>query len=164
MSTPAGEFATWLGMIGPAIIDGAESDVPCGTCTACCTSAQFIHVQPDEVDTLAHIPAELLFAAPGMPQGNLVLGYDHNGHCPMLVGATCSIYDHRPRTCRSYDCRVFAATGIRPDQPAIAARARTWAFSYADEAAVDLQAEVLARAGTQVEDGPALQRALLALR
>ena len=24
----------------------------------------------------------------------------------------CSIYEHRPRTCRTYDCRIFPATGL----------------------------------------------------
>ena len=29
-------------------------------CTACCTSSQFVHIEPDETDTLAHVPAALL--------------------------------------------------------------------------------------------------------
>lgn len=132
---PAGDFITWLGMIGPAITDGAETDVPCGTCTACCTSAQFIHIEPDEADTLAHIPPTLVFPAPGRPAGTVLLGYDENGHCPMLVDGACSIYEHRPRTCRAYDCRVFAATGVGADKPAIAATARRWHFTFSDESA-----------------------------
>ena len=43
-----------------AIRGEVESDVPCGNCTACCTASQFIHIGPDETDTLAHIPASLL--------------------------------------------------------------------------------------------------------
>ena len=46
---------------GPSSSSGVESDVPCNGCTACCRSSQFVHVGPDEADTLAHIPAELLF-------------------------------------------------------------------------------------------------------
>ena len=30
----------------------------------------------------------------------------------MLIDNQCSIYEHRPRTCRTYDCRVFAAAGL----------------------------------------------------
>ena len=30
----------------------------------------------------------------------------------MLVDGRCSIYEHRPRTCRTYDCRIFTATGL----------------------------------------------------
>ncbi len=99
-----------------------------------CTASQFVHVEPDEADTLARIPAALLFPAPGLPRGHVVLGYDERGHCPMLVDGACSIYEHRPRTCRTYDCRVFPATGIVPDdQPLIAERARRWRFSYPTE-------------------------------
>ncbi len=73
------------------------TDVPCGTCTACCTSSQFVHIEPDETDTLAHIPADVLFPAPLAPRGHVLLGYDERGHCPMLVDNACSIYEHRPR-------------------------------------------------------------------
>ena len=54
----------------------------------------------------------------------------------MLVEDRCSIYEHRPQTCRDYDCRVFAATGISADretQPDIAERATAWQFHYENE-------------------------------
>ena len=105
-----GRFTTWLGDIGAAIGGGRDSEVPCGSCTACCEASQFVHVGPDETDALAHIPRALLFPAPGAPAGHLVMGYDAHGRCPMLRADGCSIYEHRPRTCRTYDCRVFAAT------------------------------------------------------
>jgi hypothetical protein len=50
----------------------------------------------------------------------------------MLVAGACSIYEDRPRTCRTYDCRVFAAVAVEPDpetQPEIAARTRRWRFT-----------------------------------
>jgi Fe-S-cluster containining protein len=118
-------------------LDGdAPSDVPCDGCTACCTSSQFVHIGPDEADTLAHIPAALQFPAPGLSEGHVVLGYDERGHCPMLVDGACSIYEHRPRTCRTYDCRVFPAAGLEVDEdkPAIAERARRWRFDFPTEA------------------------------
>ena len=47
----------------------------------------------------------------------------------MLVDGACSIYDARPRTCRSYDCRVVTVTGVDPDdQPDIADATRRWRF------------------------------------
>ena len=118
-----------------ALAGDAASDVPCDGCTACCTSSQFVHIGPDEVATLAHIPAELLFPVPRAPAGNVLMGYDEHGHCPMLVDGECSIYEHRPRTCRTYDCRIFPATGVDPDddKPAIARRARQWRFEYPTE-------------------------------
>src|SRR6202042_743356 len=109
------------------------SVVPCDGCTACCTSSQFVAIGPDETDTLAHIPAELLFPAPRQPAGHVLLGYDERGHCPMLIENRCSIYEHRPRTCRSYDCRIFAAAGLELDDAekvAIADRVRQWRFSF----------------------------------
>ena len=132
---PAGDFSSWLNAMRAALRDEAPADVPCDGCTACCTSSQFVPIGPDETDTLAHIPAELLFPAPRLPKGHYVLGYDERGHCPMLVDGRCSIYQHRPRTCRTYDCRVFAATGLEVDAEAdtkadIAARARRWRFSF----------------------------------
>ena len=127
----AGRFSEWLSQIHAALDHGADAVVPCGACTACCTSSQFVHIAPDETDTLAHIPVELRFPAPGLPKGHVVLGYDKHGTCPMLVGGACSIYEHRPRTCRIYDCRVFAAAGVEPDasQPAIAEQVSRWRFT-----------------------------------
>ena len=64
------------------------------------------------------------------------MGYDDKGQCPMLVGNECSIYEHRPQTCRDYDCRVFAATGIPVDenvQSEIAQRVAKWVFNYDTE-------------------------------
>ena len=127
---PAGGLAAWVADLRAALRGEKAADVPCGSCTACCTSSQFVAVAPDEVDTLAHVPAGLLFPAPGLPDGHVVLGYDERGHCPMLVDGRCSIYEHRPRTCRTYDCRVFAASGVDPDlgRPRIATQAARWRF------------------------------------
>jgi hypothetical protein len=129
----AGDFSVWLDEMQAALRGERDADVPCDGCTACCTSAQFVHIGPAETATLSHIPRELLFPAPLHPRGHLVLGYDEHGHCPMLVDNRCSIYEHRPIACRTYDCRVFPASGLDPgddDKPLIAERARRWRFSY----------------------------------
>lgn len=127
----AGVFSSWMAEMQAALRDERASDVPCNGCTACCTSSQFIHIGPDETDTLAHIPAELLFPAPRFPPGHVLLGYDDRGHCPMLIENRCSIYPHRPRTCRTYDCRVFPAAGIdNHEKIQISRRARRWRFTY----------------------------------
>ena len=134
---PAGDFSTWLADLQGAIRGERSMDVPCDGCTACCRSSQFIHVGPDEKDALAHIPAELLFPAPRLPAGHVLLGYDERGHCPMLVDDRCSIYDHRPQACRTYDCRIFPAAALDAeddDKPLIARQARRWRFSYPTEA------------------------------
>jgi hypothetical protein len=101
-----------------------------------------VHIGPDEVDALAHIPRELLFPAPRMPKGHVLMGYDEQGRCPMLGDGGCSIYAHRPRTCRTYDCRVFPASGVELDdgpggddagKAAIAQRSRRWRFTHPTE-------------------------------
>jgi uncharacterized protein len=133
---PAGEIGPWLDGVEAAIRGERPSDVPCGTCTACCTSSQFVHIGPDEADALAHVPAELTFPAPGLPPGHVLLGYDERGHCPMLVDGACSIYEHRPRTCRTYDCRVFtvAAVAPGPEQVEIRRRVERWRFEPTTDA------------------------------
>lgn len=96
----------------------------------------FIHIGPEETETIRRIPRALLFPAPGLPKGHMVMGYSDKGHCPMLADDRCSIYEHRPQTCRTYDCRIFAATGVAADganQAEIADRAEGWVFSYGSE-------------------------------
>lgn len=138
----AGRFGPWLERTLQSLDGRAEADVPCGTCDACCSSRQFVHIEPDEVDALAHVPAELRFPAPGLPPGWVVLPYDAAGRCPMLGDHGCTIYDHRPRTCRIYDCRIFTAAGIEPDddQPLVAAQVRRWRFELQGDDAVLLEA------------------------
>ena len=132
---PAGDFAGWRAGLAAALRGEGDSDVPCAGCTACCTSAQFVHIGPEETETLAAIPPELLFPAPRMPRGHVLLGYDERGRCPMLGDRGCSIYEQRPRACRVYDCRVFAAAGVMPreaEKAGIAQRARRWRFAPGD--------------------------------
>jgi hypothetical protein len=170
----AGNFSSWLAEMRAALRGARASEVPCGGCTACCRASQFVHIGPDEADTLGHIPAELLFPAPGLPPGHVVMGYDERGHCPMLLGNACSIYEHRPRACRTYDCRVFAATGVEADgQPMVDAQARRWAFGFAGPADrargravraaaafLDAHPEVLAPGAARLD---ATRRAVLAI-
>jgi Fe-S-cluster containining protein len=131
----AGAFSAWLDGMQSALRGERASDVPCGGCTACCTSSQFVHIGPDETETLSHIPRQLLFPAPRMPAGHVLLGHDEQGRCPMLGDDGCSIYEHRPRTCRTYDCRIFAAAGLEPgdDKGLIARQARRWRFDFPTE-------------------------------
>lgn len=90
-----------------------------------------MHIEPDEADTLAHIPRQVLFPAPKLPRGHLLMGYDEHGRCPMLIGHRCSIYLHRQKTCRLYDCRVFAVDGVRIEltgKALVALQVSRWQF------------------------------------
>jgi hypothetical protein len=128
----AGDFSSWLGEMQGALCGDRGSDVPCNGCTACCTSSQFVHIGPDEIETLAHIPPDLLFPAPRLPFGHVLLGYDERGHCPMLIDNRCSIYAHRPRTCRTYDCRILPDAGLAgdDDKVLISRQAQRWQFTF----------------------------------
>jgi uncharacterized protein len=146
---PAGSFTAWLRRTRSALRKKAGVAVPCGTCTACCTSSQFIHIRPEETRTLAVIPKKYLSAAPGLPRGHWLLGYFENGRCPLLAAGRCSIYAHRPLTCRAFDCRVFTAAGIAAGDPSktmITRRVRSWKFSYRARRDHDRQAAVKAAA------------------
>lgn len=130
---PAGDFSSWLCHARDALLTDGGTDVACGECVGCCSSSYFIHIRPEEGDVLSRIAKDIPVAAPGLPKGHVLLGYDQKGVCPMLVDGTCSIYEHRPLTCRQYDCRVFAAAGISAgggDKARINERVRRWAFSY----------------------------------
>lgn len=134
---PAGEFSGWLSSTEASMEFGTGgADVPCGACRGCCRSSMFIQIKPEETQALNRIPRELLFEAPGLPEGHLLMGYTDQGNCPMLVDNECSIYEDRPQTCRDYDCRIYAATGIRVnprDEAEIAKRVDQWAFDYRDD-------------------------------
>lgn len=136
-TVPAGDFGSWLADMQAALRGDRDSDVPCDGCTACCRASHFIHIAPGESETLAQIPSALLFQAPGRPKGHVLLGYDERGHCPMLIDDRCSIYEHRPQTCRTYDCRIFPATGVDvavEGRHEVAERAGRWRFSYPSDA------------------------------
>jgi len=123
-------FLGWINEFTETLKGNNDGEVPCGDCIGCCTSSLFIHIKPSDKDSLNHIPKELMFPAPDLPKGHYLLGYDEKGHCPMFKKDQCSIYPFRPETCRQYDCRIYPATGIYPDnaRSKILAKAKTWNF------------------------------------
>ena len=113
------------------------------------------------------VPRELLFPAPFRPRGHVVMGFDDRGHCPMLVDDRCSIYEHRPRACRTYDCRVFAATGVEVDDPNqrdVGARARRWRFTFASAAEREDFDALRATAARLRAESPELTATAIAVR
>jgi Fe-S-cluster containining protein len=129
----AGRFAEWVVGMQDGMRSGAGSDVPCDGCVACCTSGQTIVVDADE--------------AAALPPGAVVDGAlaRHGDRCALLDAEDrCTVYAVRPRRCRTYDCRIFPATGIVPeaDKPAIAARALEWRFRHESTEDRDRQAAV----------------------
>jgi hypothetical protein len=82
---PAGSFSAWLRHARRALSSGAGTEVACAACAACCDSSYFIHIGPDETETLRLIEDGLLAPAPGLPAGHVLMGYDTKGLCPMLI-------------------------------------------------------------------------------
>ncbi len=99
--------------------------MPCDGCTACCRSRSSSTSGPTR-PTPWPTSRRAAVRRPRPAPGHVLMGYDERGHCPMLVDDRCSIYEHRPRTCRTYDCRVIAAAGVEldADQHRIAERRR----------------------------------------
>jgi uncharacterized protein len=143
---PAGNFSDWLHAMRDALGSRGGMDVACGECRGCCVSAMYVKVRPHETDALAAIGEAQL--EPGMHEGNRLLGHREDGTCRMLQQGDCSIYAHRPETCRAYDCRVFAAAGMSagPGKPVINARVARWRFQYPTTRDQDEQRAVTAAA------------------
>lgn len=147
LEIPAGAFGAWLAAMRASLHGRAGSDVPCGDCVGCCVSSYFIPIRPEDTAALDEIPAR--FLAAGRPRGHWVMGYREDGTCPMLHERKCSIYAHRPQTCRDYDCRVFAAAGMDaggPDKGVINERVHAWRFTYPTQADRDAHRAVTAAA------------------
>lgn len=136
----AGEFSGWVDGFLATMKGEGSGNVPCGDCVGCCTSSKFILVRPSDVAAKSVIPGEVLFPAPGLPKGFLLMGYNERGHCPMFEDGKCSIYESRPETCRQYDCRVLAAAGasLKGESEAIASRVNSWQFSFENNASLDI--------------------------
>lgn len=158
---PAGEFGAWLAELRASLRDDRAMDVACGDCSGCCTASYFVTLRPNDVAARAHIPQALRVPAPNGPPGHELVGYDERGHCPMLADGRCTIHAHRPQTCRTYDCRVYAAAGIAaggPAQARITQRSRQWSFEYADERARRAHAAVIRAARFLRDDAASFPR------
>jgi hypothetical protein len=146
---PAGEFAAWLDGIRAALRGDLDAAMPCGTCVGCCVSRYHVTLRPEDAAARARVPPEFLVESPALPPGHVLMRHDVHGRCPMLRDGACTIYAVRPRTCRTYDCRVLAAAGIPaggPDKAVIDERVRRWRFDYAGEDARRTHAAVRAAA------------------
>jgi len=76
---PAGCFSSWLRRTRSALVKENGVSVHCGECNSCCTSSYFIHIRPEETQTLARINRKLLFPAPGLPKGECAFGVKGTG-------------------------------------------------------------------------------------
>jgi hypothetical protein len=87
----------------------SPAKVPCNGCTACCRHDR-IMVDPAEetTDRLAHLELE----PDDLEPDKLQLKHRSDGACVHLGASGCTVYEHRPTICRTYDCRVMSFLGI----------------------------------------------------
>lgn len=140
-----------------AVLRGeAAADVPCDGCVGCCVSSYPIPLRPDDRVALARVPDQHL-QLPVAPGALARMTPRDDGRCPMLEADLCSIYADRPRTCRDYDCRIYAAAGLEPDghRPVIQQRVREWRFDFA-AARERAMAEAVHQAAQFIRDHAAL--------
>ena len=80
-----------------------ETDVPCGTCTACCSSKQNLPLYPSQGDVVESYQVQVAIDAAG--NSAFSLAQTPSGACVYLGASGCTIYQRRPFLCRSFDCR-----------------------------------------------------------
>ena len=75
-----------------------DVDVPCNGCTACCRK-QIVALFPEYGDDPAILSRHV------ERDGVLILDEAENGDCVYLQDGGCSVWEHRPVLCRTFDCR-----------------------------------------------------------
>ena len=132
---PAGSFGVWLSGMRAVLRGQCEADVPCGDCVGCCVSTYMIPLRPDDSQVLGSVPDRYLMIERQGAGIRYQMKPREDGTCPVFNDGGCSLYAHRPQTCRDYDCRVYSATGLVPDgdRPVIRERVEAWRFSYSSE-------------------------------
>lgn len=74
-----------------------EAKVPCGECRKCCRDFQAVPVLDKDKDRYPYKTEQI----GGIP----ILKRKANGDCFYLEESGCTIHEHRPATCRVFDCR-----------------------------------------------------------
>jgi len=145
----AGDFGEWVDAMTATLRGTSGSDVPCGTCVGCCSSHWPVALRAEDQAVAARVPHYLLLEPEDAPEGLRYMGYRADGTCPMLKSGQCSVYAIRPQTCRDFDCRIFAAAGLRSAgdaKPLINERIQRWCFQYASPEAEAAHAAMRAAA------------------
>jgi Fe-S-cluster containining protein len=80
-----------------------ETPINCGTCTACCETAQIV-IRPEHGDD----PSKYVLV---IEDGQMKIAPRQDGSkaCYYLGdnGEGCTIYEDRPVACRAFDCRAY---------------------------------------------------------
>lgn len=102
----AGEAPMRFGGSIRSVIAG-KGAVPCGGCVACCYHPCVgVHPEDERPEDLARL--DLVTREDGV----IVVRKRSDGACVHLGERGCTVYEHRPRACRLYDCRKYAMIGV----------------------------------------------------
>lgn len=82
------------------------SNVDCSKCNSqCCRTYEVSFQEGDDRSLFVHDS-----------KGNFVLPMDESKTCKYLGKDGCTIYEHRPKACRNYDCRGLAFLGLHRNE------------------------------------------------
>jgi hypothetical protein len=96
----------WLAEMGASVASGKPMSVPCNGCRNCC----WFHHVPVERD---ENPENLPYLDTVMQEdSSMILRKRDDGACVHLGEQGCTVYEHRPAACRTYDCRYMSLIGI----------------------------------------------------
>jgi uncharacterized protein len=131
----AGPFGEWLAAMRAVLRGERDADVPCGNCVGCCVSSYPIPLRREDVRARSEVPEQFLLGTQASGE-RWLMGFREDGRCPFMNQHQCDIYADRPQTCRDYDCRIYAASGLVPDgnRTVIEQRVREWEFSFSSNA------------------------------
>jgi Putative zinc- or iron-chelating domain len=93
-----------------AVLEGRDevARVPCGGCRVCCYHRGVdVHPELESAESLAHLDLEK------RADGDLYLRKREDGACVHLGPKGCTVYQHRPHACRTYDCRLYSLFSLR---------------------------------------------------
>lgn len=152
----AGQFGEWLAAMRAVLRGERDADVPCGECVGCCVSSYPIPLRPGDARARAEVPEAFLLGSTVAGE-RWMMGFREDGRCPFMNAGKCDIYAERPRTCRDYDCRIYAAAGLLPDghRSVIEQRVREWQFTFGSDDE-RLQAVAVRRAAQFIRDNQLL--------
>ncbi|HVY93394.1 MAG TPA: YkgJ family cysteine cluster protein [Bryobacteraceae bacterium] len=80
-----------------------HTEVPCNGCIECCRSGQGLFLHPEQGDDVASYRTRTMTGSAG--ESVFVLETTAAGACVYLGERGCTIYEHRPLLCRTFDCR-----------------------------------------------------------
>jgi Fe-S-cluster containining protein len=120
---PIGSVTTYMRKLEQGRRDG-NVRVPCGSCNACCrTPYLLIELQDGE---LGDFPEAVRLEEETGSGNRWMLPKAEDGSCAHLIDGKCSIYQRRPKCCRSYDCRVHILVGCGPNDPILVEALSQW--------------------------------------